>query len=165
MPKLTKAFDRIHMVSDKVFLAHCTCNGDVCQCTDPDGLILTPTIHANKEGTPMKFSEIKAAVASQLSLAEKQALFESLAGEIQAAAVDGPKKRLAAVSAAAVSTNQRTKEAYKTAIRGLDALGVKIDAIAASGDINQLDKLMKEQGWTDLRKIGLKTALAICGAA
>jgi hypothetical protein len=103
---------------------------------------------------------------SELTLAEKRVLLEALENDISAAtsAVDAPKKRLAAVSAAAKSTNQRTKEAYRIAVSGLQALGMKIDAIAASGDISQLDKLMKEQGWSTNRKIQLKLSLGIVGA-
>ena len=58
------------------------------------------------------------ATTSELTLAEKRQLLESLTADVQAAAsaVDAPTKRLAAVSAAATSTNQRTKEAYKFAL-------------------------------------------------
>jgi hypothetical protein len=117
----------------------------------------------NMRGVNSKLSDLKA-VTADLSLAEKRALLESLTDDIQAAAVDGPKKRLAAVSAAATSTNQRTKEAYKHAVKGLQRLGLAIDAICASGDVSQLDTKMKELKWNSEQRIGLKTALAIVGA-
>ena len=117
------------------------------------------------KGVNTKLSEVTA-VAAALSLKEKEVLLEALSKDVQAAAsaVDAPKKRLAAVSAAAASTNQRKKEAYKVAVSGLQALGMKIDAIAASGDISQLDKLMKDRGWTTERKVRLKMSLGIVGA-
>jgi hypothetical protein len=116
------------------------------------------------KGVNTKLSEVTA-VASTLTLKKKEALLEALAGDIQAAATDSPTKRLAAVKAAAASTNPRTKVAFKNAVAGLQALGLKLDAICASGDISQLDKLMKEQRWSSERKIMLKSSLGIIGAA
>jgi hypothetical protein len=115
-------------------------------------------------GVNAKLGEVTA-VAAALSLKEKQALLESLASDIQAAATDNPTKRLAAVQAAAASPNKRVVEAYKTATHSLAALGMKIDAIAASGDIGELDKRMKDADWKPERRIMLKHALAIVGAA
>jgi hypothetical protein len=112
-------------------------------------------------GVNTKLSEMTA--ASALSLKDKQALLEALAGDIQAAATDSPTKRLAAVQAAAVSTNPRTKGAFKVAVASLQALGLKLDSVAASGDLNALDKLMKEQRWGSERCIALKTALHAIG--
>jgi hypothetical protein len=114
-------------------------------------------------GINSKFSDIKA-VASQLSLAEKRALLESLTEEIQASAVDGPKKRLASVQAAAVATNPRTKEAFKVAISGLAKLGYAIDHVCASGNVAELDAKMKEFKWQPERRIRLKHSLAVIGA-
>jgi hypothetical protein len=111
-------------------------------------------------GVNSKLAAVQATTA-ELTLGEKQALLESLSKEVHAAAsaADAPRTRLAAVSAAAASTNQRTKEAFKIAVRGLEALGMKIDAVAASGDISALDAKMKEQRWSDQRKIMLKMSL------
>jgi hypothetical protein len=75
-----------------------------------------------------------------------------------------PKKRLAAVRAAAVSSNKRTSEAYKIAVAGLEKLGLEIDAICASGDASALDEKMKALRWSSNQRIGLKQALSICGA-
>jgi hypothetical protein len=96
-------------------------------------------------GVNSRLAEVKA-VAANMTLTEKRALLDALSEDIQAAAVDSPKKRLAAVSPAAASTNKRVSEAYQLAVKGLGALGLKIDSIAASGDISQLEKLMKDRG-------------------
>ena len=34
---LVKAFDQINTAADKAYLARCTCQGDVCQCSHGDG--------------------------------------------------------------------------------------------------------------------------------
>ena len=115
-------------------------------------------------GVNTKLAELTAAAAA-LSLKEKETLLEALAGDIQAAATDSPTKRLARVQAAAASTNPRTKGAFKNAVAGLQALGLKLDAVCASGDIGTLDKRMKELGWKSDRAIGLKHALHVIGAA
>jgi hypothetical protein len=124
---------------------------------------MTTKMFSEMKGVNSKLSELKATTA-ELSLAEKRQLLESLSEDISAAAVAGPKKRLAAVSAAAVSTNQRTKEAYKHAVKGLECLGLAIDAICASGDVSQLDTRMRELKWNSQQRIALKTALGIVGA-
>jgi hypothetical protein len=165
MPKLTKAFDRINMVADKAFLAHCSCHGDVCNCSYDGQHLFT----ANNKGTEMtldkiKFSDIKA-VTSELTIAEKQQLLESLTKDVQAAAAkeDGPKRRLAAIKAAAASTDPRMKDAYATATRGLERLGFSLDAIAASGSFADIETKMRGHKWDALRRTGLKTALARIG--
>jgi hypothetical protein len=67
-------------------------------------------------GVNERLAKIEATTAD-LSLAEKQALVATLEKDIKAAAEkqDGPKTRLAAVKAAAVSRDPRTSEAYKSA--------------------------------------------------
>ena len=95
----------------------------------------TTKVFPQMRGVNSRLAELKA-VTSELSLAEKRALLESLSEDVQAAAVDDPKKRLAAVQAAAVSTSPRTKNAFKFAVTGLQKLGLAIDAICASGDIS-----------------------------
>ena len=115
-------------------------------------------------GVNTKLSEMTAA-ASALSLKEKQALLEALANDVQAAATDSPTKRLARVQAAAASKDKRTAGAFKVAVAGLQALGLKLDAVCASGDISALDKLMKENRWSAERSINLKAALDVIGAA
>ena len=115
-------------------------------------------------GVNNKLNEMTAA-ASALSLNEKQQLLEALAKDVQAAATDSPTKRLASVQAAAVSANRRTSGAYEVAVAGLQALGPKLDAICASGNISELDKLMKAHAWPAQRQIALKNSLDIIGAA
>jgi hypothetical protein len=106
------------------------------------------------------------AVTSKMTTGQKQALYEVLGKEINAAsATDAPKQRLASVSAAAESTNQRIKTAFINAKNGLAALGLSIDAVATSGDLSQVDKLMKERKWAQMRRIELKNSLDIIGAA
>lgn len=116
-------------------------------------------------GVNTNIAGLKAATEG-LSLSEKRQLLEALTADIQAAAsaVDAPKKRLAAGSAAATSTNPRTKEAFQIAVTGLKKLGLEIDAICASGDISMLDTKMKELGWDTTRRIMLKNSLSIVGA-
>ena len=123
-------------------------------------------IHTLRGVSTSKIAEPQATTAN-LSLAEKRALL-GLTSDIQAAAsaVDAPKKRLAAVSAAATSKNQRVSESYKAAVKGLVSLGMTIDAIAASGDIAALDTRDDEKlKWTPARRIMLKSnSLSIVGA-
>jgi|HubBroStandDraft_2_1064218.scaffolds.fasta_scaffold1288890_1 hypothetical protein len=116
------------------------------------------------KGVNTKLSEMTAAAAG-LSLKDKQALLESLASDISAAATDSPTKRLARVQAAAASKDKRTAGAFKVAVAGLHALGLKLDAVCASGDISALDKLMRENRWSAERSINLKAALGVIGAA
>jgi hypothetical protein len=104
------------------------------------------------------------AITSKMTTGQKQALYEVLAKDLHAAsATDAPKRRLASVSAAAESTNQRIKTAYINAKNGLAALGLSVDAVATSGDLSQVDKLMKERAWAQLRRIELKNSLGIIG--
>jgi hypothetical protein len=116
-------------------------------------------------GVNAKLAEIKAATDA-LSLAEKQALLESLSKDVSAAAAkaDAPKRRLDAIKAAAVSSNKRTSGAYKAATSGLEKLGYSLDQIAASGSIADVEAKMRERRWTVIQQIGLKNALSICGA-
>ena len=69
------------------------------------------------------------AATEGLSLSDKKALLEILSKDVEVAAsvVDAPKRRLAAVSAAATSKDKRTFVAYKAAVAGLESLGKKID--------------------------------------
>jgi hypothetical protein len=105
------------------------------------------------------------AVTANMTLAEKRVLLESLTSDIQAAAsvVDAPKRRLESVKAAAVATDQRTKEAFRTAVSMLKRLGLEIDAICASGDISSLDEKMRALKWDSVRRIQLKNSLGIIG--
>jgi hypothetical protein len=116
-------------------------------------------------GVNAKLSELQATTAN-LSLAEKQTLLASLEKDVQAAVAkeDAPKQRLAAIQAAAASTNARMKDAYVTASKGLAKLGYALDSIAASGSIADVKAKMREHKWTDNQKIGLKAALARIGA-
>jgi hypothetical protein len=116
-------------------------------------------------GVNSKIADLKAAT-SDLTIAEKRQLLESLTSDIQAASgvVDGPKRRLAAVQAAATSTSPRTKEAFRVATSMLKRLGTEIDAIAASGDISPLEEKIKALKWSSLQRTELKLMLGIIGA-
>jgi hypothetical protein len=116
-------------------------------------------------GVNAKLAELQATTAN-LSLAEKQALLESLSKDVQAAAAkaDGPKRRLDAIKAAAVSSNKRTSGAYKAATSGLEKLGYSLDQIAASGSTADVEAAMRQRKWTTNQQIGLKLALGIVGA-
>jgi hypothetical protein len=124
---------------------------------------MTMTRIESMRGINSKLSELKAST-SELSLNEKRVLLESLTAEIQAAAVGGPTKRLAAVSAAATSTNPRTQGAFKTAVRLLKRLGSELDAVCATGDISALDKKARELKWAPEQRTQLKLVLSIIGA-
>jgi hypothetical protein len=83
-------------------------------------------------GVNSRIAELKAAT-SELTVAEKRALLESLTAEVQAASagVDGPKRRLANIKAAAAATDPYKKKAFASAVSGLRRLGIKLEQIAA----------------------------------
>jgi hypothetical protein len=112
-----------------------------------------------------RLAEIQA-TTTNLSLAEKQTLLESLTKDVQAAAAkeDGPKRRLASVKAASISSDPRTKDAFTTAIKGLQSLGYDLEAVAGSGSIADIEAKMRERKWDATRCTGLKVALARIGA-
>src|SRR4029077_14095172 len=99
-------------------------------------------------GVNAKLAELQATTA-ELSLEEKKSLLESLSKDVSAAAAkaDGPKRRLDAVKAAALSTNARTKDAFATATKGLEKLGYSLDQIAASGSIADIETKMRQNKW------------------
>jgi hypothetical protein len=76
--------------------------------------------------------------------------------------VPAAKGRLAKVQAAAKDPIK--KVAYDNAIRGLRRLGMEIDAVAASGNVADIDEAMTEKKWTNTERISLKHSLAIVGA-
>jgi hypothetical protein len=102
----------------------------------------------------------------ELSIDEKRALLRHLEQDISAAAQkqDGPKTRLAAVKAAAVSADPRTRDAFNSAVLSLRALGADIEAIAASGSLGDIDQRMKDLKWTTTRRMALKHSLSVVGA-
>jgi hypothetical protein len=106
------------------------------------------------------------ATAAALSLDEKKALLASLEKDVQATVqkVDGPKTRLAAVKAAAVSRDPRISGSFKTAVLSLSRLGCDLEAIAASGSVADLDEKMKLYKWTSAQRFALKHALSVVGA-
>jgi hypothetical protein len=117
-------------------------------------------------GVNAKLAELQATTAN-LSLAEKQTLLESLSKDVQAAAAkaDGPKQRLDAIKAAAISKNQRAAEAFKRVTASLERLGYSLDSIAASGSLPaDLEEKMHQRKWTTTQKIALKMGLGIVGA-
>ena len=99
---------------------------------------MTMTKIPEMRGVNSKLADIKAAT-SELSLTEKKALLEELTAQVQAAAVGGPQRRLAAVKAAATAKDARTKGAFETAVKMLKRLGSELDAVCASGNIDALD--------------------------
>ena len=89
---IVKAFDFIKTAADKAYLARCTCQGDVCQCSHDDGHTLFHTLNAssNNKGIEMTIldkmsaadrkelaSKIEAA-AEQMTPAERRDLIETL---------------------------------------------------------------------------------------
>jgi hypothetical protein len=74
------------------------------------------------------------------------------------------RERIANMSAAAISTNPKTKAAYDFAKRGVERLGFSLDQVATAGAVRDLDKRMSELKWDTEQRIALKTALAACGA-
>jgi hypothetical protein len=61
-----KIFDRINMAADIAFLAHCSCKGDVCNCSH-DGQDLFHTLSAsNNKGSEMSILEKMAAAGIKL---------------------------------------------------------------------------------------------------
>jgi hypothetical protein len=81
---------------------------------------------------------------------------------VDANQVPAPKGRLAKVLAAKQDPVKKT--AFDNAVRGLRRLGFEIEAIAASGSIAELDRVMAEKKWTSTERISLKHSLAIVGA-
>jgi hypothetical protein len=116
-------------------------------------------------GVNARIDALKAAT-SDLSLAEKRVLLEELTAQVEAAAavVDGPKRRLESVKAAAVATDPRRKEAFSGAVKMLKRLGTEIDAICASGDTSSLDEKMRALKWDSVQRMQLKLYLNIIGA-
>ena len=112
-----------------------------------------------------RIADIKA-VTSELTITEKRALLESLTSEIQAAtaAVDAPKRRLAAVQAASTATDPRTKAAFKVCSHGLGKTRRMRLSVRVSGNVAELDKKMKEFKWHPEQRIRLKHSLAVIGA-
>jgi hypothetical protein len=125
----------------------------------------TTKVFPQMRGVNSKLASLQASTA-ELSLEEKKSLLASLERDVSAAAAkaDGPKQRLDAIKAAAISSNKRTSGAYKTATAGLEKLGYSLDQIAASGSTADLEGRMRERKWTTNQQIGLKLALSIVGA-
>jgi hypothetical protein len=115
-------------------------------------------------GVNAKLAELKA-TTDAMTLDQRKA-FESLAESIRvdAAAVDGPKRRLASVKAAAASVDPKTKEALRTATLSLGRLGLTIESIAASGSVAEIDKLAGDRKWNSTQRFALKIALGTIGA-
>lgn len=93
---IVKAFDFIKTAADKAYLARCTCQGDVCQCSHDDGHTLFHTLNAssNNKGIEMTIldkmsaadrkelaSKIEAA-AEQMTPAERRDLIETLSAAL-----------------------------------------------------------------------------------
>jgi hypothetical protein len=126
---------------------------------------MTMTKIDRMSGTNAKLVELQA-TASKMTDAEKRVLHEILSADLQAAAsvVDGPKRRLESVKAAAVATDPRRKEAFSGAVKMLKRLGTEIDAICASGDTSSLDEKMRALKWDSVQRMQLKLYLNIIGA-
>jgi hypothetical protein len=72
------------------------------------------------------------------------------------------KRRLNAVRAAA--TYPKKKQAFALAVKGLQRLGMDIDAIAASGSVAEIDAAMTKMKWSTNERMLLKGNLATVGA-
>jgi hypothetical protein len=176
-----KLFDRINMAADIAFLAHCSCKGDVCNCSH-DGQDLFHTLSASKnKGTDMsitKFADliknatshdrikllddIKAAAPS-LPLHDLKALTAALTEVVNAesAKTDRKSQRLARIAAAQADPQMEPTINYCSG--RLHSLGLDINSLAASADVHALDKAMAEQKWNSEQRIGMKSALSRIG--
>jgi hypothetical protein len=162
---LTKAFDYIRASGGRAFLAHCTCEGDVCNCSH-DG----HTFHAsnNKDSSEMSILEKLSAagitlddlkkVAPSLSPADRTALIAALNAE----AAKSP--RMERMLAAAEYQRDRK---VQLVTGELGRLGPKpsngINAAAQKYRVSELDQAMKAKGWTTNRRMALKADMSILG--
>jgi hypothetical protein len=124
---------------------------------------MTMTRIPEMRGVNSRIADLKA-VTSELSLSEKRALLEELTTQVQAAALNNPQRRLAAVKVAAVAKDARTKGAFETAIKLLKRLGSDLDKVCASGDFTELNKRALELKWPPENRTQLKLVLGIIGA-
>jgi hypothetical protein len=104
------------------------------------------------------------ATAEKMTLDERQSLLASLTESVRidAGAVDASKRRLESIKAAA--SNPAKQKAFAGAVMGLRRLGLEIEAIAASGSIQDLDRAMDTAKWSQNQRFALKTHLAAVGA-
>jgi hypothetical protein len=140
----------------KAFLAHCRCdNHYVCTCTSPDGnkVAVDFNLTSQKEHPQMTLDQISAAL-DKLSFAERAKVLNkySKIADMSAAAESLRMKRLQAAA-----TDPAYAVAIKNAVRGLDALGLKLETVAASGDTAALDAAMDKNNWDSGRRMQLKT--------
>jgi hypothetical protein len=112
-----------------------------------------------------KFADALEAAAPNMSLSELKPLVAALSEYVnaQSAKTDSKARRLAKIDASLRSDNPKDKINVKTALRGMQRLGLDLDTIAASADVKAVEKAMTEQKWTDLERIQLKTVLANLG--
>jgi hypothetical protein len=73
---LVKAFDFINTAADKAYLARCTCQGGVCQCSHDDGQNSFHASNSNKETKPMS-------VIDKMSAVDRAKLADSVAAAAQ----------------------------------------------------------------------------------
>jgi hypothetical protein len=175
---LTKAFDWIHTAADKAFFAHCTCNGDVCQCKH-DGQHFH--INANKDSSTMnileqmkaagvKLDDISAA-AKNMPAQDLKVLIKALSDEVRAKEAKTGKEavRLQKLQAAmeASSHDQSAQNLLKNVKEELRRAGLPNDLNAAAQKggytLGEVDKALKASDWQTDRKIAFKNKLDLVG--
>jgi len=100
---LVKAFDFINTAADKAYLAKCTCEGDVCQCSHDDGQHFH-TLNSNKDSKQMPNVIEKMTAAQRAELASK---IEASAEHM----TDAERRELIATLSAALGNDLETKQA------------------------------------------------------
>jgi hypothetical protein len=116
---LTKAFDFIRTSADKAFLAHCSCNGAVCQC-HVDGQILATS---QFKDTEMNLDKMTAAQRAELASKIESAAEHMTADE---------RRTLIDTLSAALADDSKTKEKAETKTRILaNILATKTDTIGS----------------------------------
>jgi hypothetical protein len=171
---LTKAFDWIHTAADRAFLAHCNCNGDVCQCNH-DGQDFS--LQANKDSHEMnilekmkaagvKLNDISAA-AKNMPTSDLKVLIKALSDEVRAkeAKTDKEAVRLQKLQAAmqASVTDESAKNLLKNVRDELRRLGLPNDLNAAASkggySLAEVDKALKQSDFQVDRKVAFKNKL------
>jgi hypothetical protein len=129
------------------------------QATKFADLIRNATTHERE-----KLADAIQAAAEHLSPADLKPLIAGLTEIVKADAEknSAKSKRIAKMNAA--QANVLMEPTIKFAAGRLRSLGLDLNVIAASADVNAVDKAMSEKKWTGEQRIGLKSALAHIGA-
>jgi hypothetical protein len=104
--QLTKAFDWIHTAADKAYLAHCTCNGDVCQCSHDDG----QPIHQLSASNNKQDFEMSSSFINRMSAAERTKLADTITAANEHMSIDERRDLVDALTVA-LGTDLKAKAA------------------------------------------------------